>query len=219
MAETVAERIARAIGERIITGELAPEAPLRQDHVAREFEASHVPAREALQLLRAQGLAIHQPRRGMRVAPLDPASIQETIDIRAALETLALKLAAPRMNAAHFERIEQALVAGDQAGTIVEWEQANREFHRALVAPCKMPRLLSMLDDLQLANSRIIFSAARAAGWRPGSSLAHRQIAAALHKRDTTRAVAMLEAHIRELEHAAQDRLSSTPPDNAPAVP
>ncbi|QWW71650.1 GntR family transcriptional regulator [Rhizobium sp. WYJ-E13] len=209
MAETVAERIARVIGERIVAGELAAGTPLRQDHIAEEFDASHVPAREAFQLLRAQGLVVSEPRRGMRVAPLDQASIQETVEIRAALETLALRLAAPRINAAAFERIELALAAGDQAKTIEEWEQANRNFHRELVTPCRMPRLLSMLDDLQLANSRIIFSATRSAGWRPGSSHAHRQIVDTLKKRDFHSAVSLLDAHIRGLERATNDGRSA----------
>jgi DNA-binding GntR family transcriptional regulator len=205
MAETVAERIARVIGERIVSGELLPGTPLRQDRVAEQFEASHVPAREAFQLLRARGLVVTRPRRGTRVAPLDPASIQEIVEIRAALEALALTLAAPKMNAACFERIERALAAGEQAKSIAEWEQANRAFHRELAAPCKLPRLLSILDDLQLANSRVTFFVARSAGWRPGSSHAHRQIAAALRKREVGRAVAILEAHIRELERATAD--------------
>ena len=205
MAETVAERMARVIGERIVSGELAAGTPLRQDHIAEEFDASHVPAREALQLLRAQGLAVSLPRRGMRVAPLDQASIQETVEIRAALEALALRHAAPRINAAALERIELALAAGDKAETITEWESANRVFHRELVSACRMPRLLAMLDDLQLANSRIIFSATRSAGWRPGSSIAHRQIVDALRKRDYHAAVSLLDAHIRALERATAD--------------
>ncbi|RYC09842.1 GntR family transcriptional regulator [Ciceribacter ferrooxidans] len=202
MAETVAERMARVLGERIVAGELLPGAPLRQDRIAEEFEASHVPAREAFQLLRSRGLVVTEPRRGVRVAPLDPATIQETVEIRAALESLALTFAAPRMNAASFERIEKALIAADQAQTIVEWEQANRVFHRELVIPCRMPKLLSMLDDLQLANSRIIFSSTRSAGWQPGSSLAHRQIVNALKKREFDRAATMLRSHIRGLERA-----------------
>lgn len=202
MAETVAERIARVIAERIVSGELAPGMPLRQDHVAAEFQSSHVPAREAFQLLRAQGLATSEPRRGMRVAPLDQAAMQETVEIRAALEALALSHAAPRLNAASFERIERALLAGDRAQSFVEWEQANRAFHRALVAPCKMPRLLNMLDELQLANSRIIFSVTRSAGWQPGSSHAHRQILNALKNRDVNKATSLLQLHIRGLERA-----------------
>ena len=74
--------------------------------------------------------------------------------------------------------------------------------HRELVAPCKMPRLLAMLEELQLANSRIIFSATRFAGWQPGSSHAHRQIVNALKKRDFARAAALLQRHIRGLERA-----------------
>jgi DNA-binding GntR family transcriptional regulator len=206
MAETTAERIARVLAERIVTGDLAPGTPLRQDRVAEEFDASHVPAREAFQFLRSQGLAISEPRRGMRVAPLDPASTQEMIEIRVALETLALAYAAPKLNAACFDRIERALLAGDQAQTMIEWELANRTFHRELVAPCKMPRLLAMLDDLQLANSRIIFSATRSAGWQPGSSHAHRQIVNALKTRDFTKATLLLQQHIRGLERA------TTPP-------
>jgi len=202
MAETTAERIARVLAERIVTGDLAPGIPLRQDRVAEEFDASHVPAREAFQLLRSQGLAISEPRRGMRVAPLDPVSAQEVIEIRVALETLALTYAAPKLNAASFERIERALLAGDQAQTMVDWELANRSFHRELVAPCKMPRLLAMLDDLQLANSRIIFSATRSAGWQPGSSHAHRQIVSALKNRAFAQATTLLQQHIRGLERA-----------------
>jgi len=203
LAETVAERIARVLGERIVCGELSPGDRLRQDRIAEEFEASHVPAREAFQLLRARGLVVNEPRRGVRVSPLDPASVQEIVEIRAALEILALSRAAPRMNGASFERIERALVAGDRAQSMVDWEQANRAFHRELVAPCKMPKLLSMLDDLQLANSRIIFSATRSAGWKPGSSHAHRQIVNALRKKDVGRATALLQAHIRGLERTS----------------
>lgn len=200
--ETTAERIARVLAERIVSGELAPGAPLRQDHVADEFGSSHVPAREAFQLLRAQGLAVSEPRRGMRVAPLDHAAMQEIVEIRASLETLALTHAAPHLNAACFERIEQALRAGNEAQTMADWELANRAFHQALVAPCRMPRLLAMLDELQLANSRIIFSATRSAGWQPGSSLAHRQILNALKSRDIRKAATLLQRHIRGLERA-----------------
>jgi DNA-binding GntR family transcriptional regulator len=211
MAETTAERIARVLAEQIVAGDLAPGVPLRQDRIAAEFQASHVPAREAFQLLRAQGLAISEPRRGMRVAPLDQASTQEIIEIRAALETLALTYAAPKLNAACFDRIERALVAGDQAQTMIEWELANRTFHRELVAPCKMPRLLAMLDDLQLANSRIIFSATRSAGWQPGSGHAHRQILNALKNREVGKATSLLQQHIRVLERATAPATKERP--------
>jgi len=204
--ETTAERIARTLAERIVSGEMPPNTPLRQDHVAEEFESSHVPVREAFQLLRMQWLAVSQPRRGMKVAPLDHVATQEIMEIRASLESLALSHAAPRLNAASFEKIERAMLEGDRARTMVEWEQANRIFHKELVAPCRMPRLIAMLDQLQLANSRIIFSVFRSAGWKPTSSLAHRHIVDALKMRDLPKATALLDRHIRGLEAVHDSR-------------
>lgn len=200
MAQTTVERIAQVLAERIVSGELVPGTALRQDKIAEEFGSSHVPVREAFQLLRAQRLAVSEPRRGMRVAPLDQVSVQEIVEIRASLEILALSHAAPRLNVASLEKIERALLDGEQAKTMIEWEQANRSFHRELVAPCRMPRLLEMLDELQLANSRIILSSTRSIGWNPTSNQAHRQIVEALKRRDFSDALERLRRHIRVLE-------------------
>jgi DNA-binding GntR family transcriptional regulator len=100
---SIAGEIARTLGARIVEGELAPGAPLRQDHVAAEFGASHIPVREAFRRLEAQGLVVAAPRRGVRVAPLDAAAITEVTEMRAALEALALRHAVPRLTAADFE--------------------------------------------------------------------------------------------------------------------
>jgi DNA-binding GntR family transcriptional regulator len=109
---TTAERIALSIGERIISGALQPDAPLRQDHIAREFGSSHVPVREAFRQLEAQHLVIAMPRRGVRVAPLDTNSVREIAEMRAALEVVALRNAAPKLTSAHFARLELALIEG-----------------------------------------------------------------------------------------------------------
>src|SRR5689334_8293731 len=133
---TTAGRIAEVLAERIISGALPPDAPLRQDHVAREFHSSHVPVREAFRQLEAQHLVIAVPRRGVRVAPLDTKSVKEIAEMRAALEVVALRNAAPKFTSAHLARIELALIEGDNAETVHEFEMANRAFHHALVAPC-----------------------------------------------------------------------------------
>src|SRR5262245_60014362 len=83
--ESVADRIARVLADRIITGALAPGSRLMQDHLAQEFSASHVPVREAFRKLEAQGLVVSKPRCGVRVSHLDPASVLEVTEMRAAL--------------------------------------------------------------------------------------------------------------------------------------
>ncbi|WGR90688.1 GntR family transcriptional regulator (plasmid) [Bradyrhizobium sp. ISRA443] len=200
---TVARRIAESIGDRIISGALQPDAPLRQDHVAREFNSSHVPVREAFRQLEAQHLVVAQPRRGVRVAPLDTKSVKEIAEMRAALEVVALRNAAPKVTSHHLARIELALIEGDNAQTIQEFEMANRAFHQALVAPCAMPRLLASLDGLQLANSRLVFAMARSSGWRPRSNQDHRLILQALRARNVDQACNLLARHIQTIERLA----------------
>src|SRR5579862_454530 len=192
---TVAARIAETIAERIIAGALKPDMPLRQDHVAREFNSSHVPVREAFRQLEAQHLVVAVPRRGVRVAPLDTNSVKEIAEMRAALEVVALRNAAPKLTSSHLSRIELALIEADNAETIHEFEAANRAFHHALVAPCAMPRLLASLDELQLANSRLVFAMARSAGWRPRPSQDHRLILQALRARNVDQACSLLARH------------------------
>ncbi|OCK54009.1 transcriptional regulator [Bradyrhizobium sp. LMTR 3] len=200
---TTAGRIAEAIGERIISGELQPDAPLRQDHIAREFNSSHVPVREAFRQLQAQHLVVAVPRRGVRVAPLNINSVKEIAEMRAALEVVALRNAAPKLTSSHLARIELALIEGDTAQTIQEFEMANRAFHHALVAPCAMPRLLASLDGLQLANSRLVFAMARSSGWRPRSNQDHRLILQALRARNVDQACSLLARHIQTIERLA----------------
>ncbi|MCP3368794.1 GntR family transcriptional regulator [Bradyrhizobium cajani] len=197
---TTVARIADSIAERIISGALEPDAPLRQDHVAREFNSSHVPVREAFRQLQAQHLVVAVPRRGVRVAPLDTRSVKEIAEMRAALEVVALRHSAPRLTTAHLARIELALIEGDNAKTIEEFETANRAFHQALVAPCGMPRLLASLDGLQLANSRLVFAMARTVGWRPRSNQDHRLILQALRTRNIDQACNLLTRHIQTIE-------------------
>src|SRR6202046_1614044 len=197
---TVATRIAETVAERIIAGTLKPDMPLRQDHVAREFNSSHVPVREAFRQLEAQHLVVALPRRGVRVAPLDATAIREISEMRAALEVVALRYAVPKMAQAHLAKIEMALIAGDNAETLQEFEAANRAFHRALVAPCGMPRLLASLDGLQRANSRLVFAMARSAGWRPRSNQDHRLILQALRTRNLDQACSLLARHIQTIE-------------------
>jgi DNA-binding GntR family transcriptional regulator len=197
---TVATRIAEAIAERIIAGTLKPDMPLRQDHVAREFSSSHVPVREAFRQLEAQHLVVALPRRGVRVAPLDAGSVREISEMRAALEVVALRHAAPRLTPARLARIELALIEGDNAETLQEFEAANRGFHQALVMPCGMPRLLASLDGLQRANSRLVFAMARSSGWRPRSNQDHRLILGALRGRDIEQACSLLARHIQTIE-------------------
>ncbi|MEO5804924.1 GntR family transcriptional regulator [Devosia sp.] len=194
--DTIAVRISKILGERIISGDLEPGARLRQDHIAEEFGTSHVPVREAFRLLEAQGLAISEPRRGFRVAAFDLADVKEVAEMRAALEVLALRQAAPHLTPAILDLAEQASRAGDKSRDVRSWEEANRTFHRTILAPCEMPRLLAAIDDLHAASARFLFAAWRSE-WESRTDLDHLAILVALRQGQVEQAAATLGRHVQ----------------------
>lgn len=199
--DTIASRISRVLAERIVHGELAPGSRLRQDHIADEFETSHVPVREAFRRLEAQGLAISEPRRGVRVASFDLKEVREVAEMRAALEVLALRHAAPHLTPAILDAAEQATREGDMAADVHAWEAANRRFHRLILAPCGMNRLLASIDDLHAASARFLFSAWQS-GWEKRTDHDHRAILSALRQGRTDEAATVLQKHVQWIGRA-----------------
>lgn len=203
--ETLAVRISRTLADRIIAGEIAPDARLRQDHVAAEFGASHVPVREAFRRLESQGLAVSMPRRGVRVASFGLAEVREVAEMRAALEVLALRHAAPNLTPALLEEADAAIRAADESRDVRSWEAANRRFHRLLATPCGMPRLLAAIDDLHQASARFLFAAWRS-DWEARTDHDHRAILASLRAGDVESACAILGRHVRWIGEAPAPR-------------
>ncbi len=195
--------IARDLAARIVSGALAPGAPLRQDHIAIAFKASHVPVREAFRRLEAQGLAVATPRRGVRVAPLNPADVIEISEMRAALEALALRHALLKMDAADFAAARAALEQEANAGCdLTALEAANRRFHTALLAPCAMPRLLAAIAGLHAVAARHLFAAWRDLDWETRSAGEHRALLACVEEGDGEVAARLLSAHILDAGRA-----------------
>ncbi|HTN98462.1 MAG TPA: GntR family transcriptional regulator, partial [Nordella sp.] len=94
---TIASAVVDALRRRILDGEFAAGAQLRQDSLAKEFGVSRIPIREALLQLDAEGLVKILPHRGAVVSELSVAEIKELFDLRALLEPRLLRLSAPHL--------------------------------------------------------------------------------------------------------------------------
>ncbi len=199
---TLAGQITQALSRRIVLGELPPGARLRQDQIAAEFGASHVPVREAFRRLEAQGLAVGEPRRGVRVAALDPRAVREVTAMRAALEPLALGHAMAQMTSEALAAASAALEAGEASRNLEVWNDANRRFHLALLAPCALPRLLGTLADLHSASSRMLIATWRERNWQGRSDVEHRALLAAVSANKVAAASEILRRHIVEAGEA-----------------
>ncbi|MGR6466109.1 GntR family transcriptional regulator [Rhizobium sp. PAMB 3182] len=194
--DTIAVRISKVLADRIVSGALAPGVRLAQDHVAAEFGASHVPVREAFRRLEAQGLVASLPRRGVRVAGFSLEEVREVAEMRSALESLALRHAAPHLTRALLDRAEEINRTMEKSGDVQAWEEANRAFHQTLLKPCGMPRLIKAIDDLQAASARFLFSGWRAE-WETPTDRDHQAILHALRKGEVDLAVSVLARHVQ----------------------
>jgi len=133
----------------IASGQVPPGSAIPLDDVAAFFGVSLIPVREALKTLLGEGLLAHQPRLGYTVTALSQAELDELYVVRGALEAAALDAAVRQSSAADHERaagIHAQLATAVDAGDPVAFQRASRDFHEALLAPCRMPRLLHMLD-------------------------------------------------------------------------
>lgn len=207
---SLVDRITETLADRIVTGILQAGAPLRQDHVATEFKASHVPVREAFRRLEARGLVRSEPRRGVRITAIDAASVIEVSEMRAALEILALRYAMPRIGAGDLGVAEAALKVGEGSDDLRVWDTANRQFHRALVTPCGMPRLLAAIDDLHEAGARFLYATWRAFEWQSDTdAVDHNAILAAVSSGKTDEACTLLGIHITTAGRALATRITT----------
>lgn len=134
----------------ILAGPARPGVPINVDDVARRFRASRIPVREALKTLIGEGLVDHEPRAGYRVAQLTRTELAELYVVREALESAALSAAVvsatvaddAEVAAAH-EALTRAIQEHDARGHHVH----SRRLHFALAGPCRMRRLLGMLES------------------------------------------------------------------------
>ena len=91
-SSSLGEQIEEAIREEILSGELIPGQRLSIDELAQRWGVSSMPVRDAVRRLEVSGFLIVAPRRGVFVSKFDQTRFKNIIDIRSALECLAIEL-------------------------------------------------------------------------------------------------------------------------------
>lgn len=191
-----ADVIYDALRDAIIRGEIAEGENLRQDTIARMFNVSRIPVREAMQRLEAQGLVISERYKGVVVASLSPDQITEIFEFRALIEPAVIEMAVPRMSA---EALGQAQVFCDAFAAEtdpVRWGDLNRQFHSCLYRDAGKPYYLSVIDktnDLVERYVRLVLYLTK--GMR-NAVAEHQAILDACKARDPARAAELTRRHI-----------------------
>jgi DNA-binding GntR family transcriptional regulator len=152
-AGPLADEVRDALRERIVRGELAPLARIRETQLACELGVSRTPLREALFQLACEGLIRCEPARGFRVEPIDPREVREAYPMIWTLEALAVRSAGPMVQAAlgELQRLNRELASAADPEVALE---LDARWHDTLVASCNNQRLRTTLRGLRLAVRR-----------------------------------------------------------------
>lgn len=193
---TIQATIAEALRKGILNGMLEGGEPLRQEEIAREFGVSRIPVREALKQLEGEGLITFSPYRGATVSKLSVEEVIETGEIKGALEPLALQLAIPKQTADDLQRAEELLEEAESEQIGARYAELSRRFHSALYAPAGRPRLLGMLQSVDITFDRYIRIYLEVMNIRDQAQQEHREILQFCKQRDSDAAVYALQQHI-----------------------
>lgn len=144
--------------ERILSGRLPADTPIRQDALAQELGVSKIPLREALARLESDGLVVSHPNRGFIVRPLSRTDAEDVFDLRLRIEPNACVLGALAANDTARTAARTAFTALEAAlrNGLTDVGQRNREFHLALVRPSGRSVTVETVDRLLALSERYV---------------------------------------------------------------
>jgi DNA-binding GntR family transcriptional regulator len=205
---TLWERVYLHLREEIVSNRLGPGTDLAEVALAESLGVSRGPIREALGRLATEGLVTVRPRRGAVVTPLSKAEFLDAYQVREALETLAVRLAVPRLSADQ-RRSLQGLVTEmaecEARDDVTGFFRANARFHGTFVEASGNRRLQDLYRQLLAQLARYQTPSLELRGSLRRSIAEHRAILRAVERHDAERAAHLVSEHIR----VPQRRLAS----------
>ena len=204
-----AERVYGALRRRIRELALPPGAPLRKEEIALELGVSRAPVSEAIARLAEEGLVEVFPQHGSFVAPIRAADVRESLFIRTALETEAMRRLAPVAGPALIATLEENLAAQAEAlDDLARFYDLDEALHAAIFAATETPRALKLLDAVRAPVDRMRRLALPGAG-RPQDTLdEHRRLVEALRSGDAEFAAAAMRVHLTEVARSIECELA-----------
>ena len=158
VVQTLSEQIFTLVRDRIISGRIPSDAPIRQDALAAELGVSKIPLREALARLEQEQLLVSHANRGFFVRPLSAEEVEEVYALRLRLEPDAVAEASKVATADDKKAAKQALEALDKA-MVSNKDQVgslNRAFHMSLVQPLARPLTVQIIERLNIISERYV---------------------------------------------------------------
>ena len=189
----------------ILKGELKPGERLMEIALAERLGVSRTPIREAMRKLELEGLVVMIPRRGAQVANITEKDLNDVLEVRIALENMAIEKACARMTEREMEgliRAAEKFEQGVEDGNPVNLAEADEAFHEIIYQASGNARLIQVLNNLreQIYRSRVEYL--KEEDMRNQLVREHRELIRAIRERDVEKARELSFDHIENQRRA-----------------
>lgn len=194
-------QIQQTIKERIWHGEYKPGDRLYEAQLAKQFEISRSPVREAIRTLINEGLLVMDEKSQITVYEPSLQDVRDIYGCRIALESSAVALAAERATETQIAELEKVLAHTEAAlnknhkEDIVKW---NSIFHEQIILISGNVRLKKLVDELH--SLTYYYRLLNIEGDDRGHTIlkGHKSILKAIKERDPETASKSLIEHTKE---------------------
>lgn len=179
----MADRAYGRLKRDIIEARLRPGTVLSDSDLAEQYEMSRTPVREAINLLRREGLVVVLPKRGTFVKPLDFGEIHDLYTLRALVEPEAAVLASQRAAAEDFVELDELSgLSTDPEVDIPVLNERNSRLHVRIAELSGIPLLATTVRSIHEEIERCL-NLRRELG-RPYTAVNHGRLVDAIMTRD-----------------------------------
>ena len=171
--------------------------------LANKLGVSRTPIREAIRKLELEGLVLMIPRKGAEVAEITEKNLRDVLEVRCALEELAVQLACDRIDQ---NQVKELHAAADHfrdvldSDDITQIAQADEAFHDVIFTATGNGRLIQLLNNLREQMYRYRLEYIKDKDKRQILLLEHDHILRALKGRNIAEARAAVREHIDNQE-------------------
>lgn len=196
--------------EAILKGELKPGERLMELQLAARLGVSRTPIREAIRMLEQEGLAVTIPRRGAEVARMTEKDMEDVLQVRGALDELAVKLAAESITSEQLKMLERAGADFERSlatNDVREIAQADVAFHDAIYQATGNCRLVNLLNNLREQLYRYRVEYLKDSSSYPRLLKEHRDIVDSLRRKDKSAAAEIMLDHVKNQAEAVKNMI------------
>jgi DNA-binding GntR family transcriptional regulator len=199
VVDTVTERLRR----EILSGQIEPGGRIRVGELEKRFGVSHIPIREALRRLEAEGLVQTSPQRATLAAGIALEDLTGLYDLRRLIEVPVARRAAEQATDDDVEAARRALAELEVAARdpeSFEFFNRHRAFHSALLAPGSSAWIGRVLEQLWQAAERYVRLTVSAFGTKDEAMREHREMVELLAAREPELLADLVSHHLERTE-------------------